>query len=129
MLCPILSLSPPPCPPIRAHELQPSGPPSLYGRRMSLSGGLSLDLLFHSCLFLELMSLDLKRIITHDVCIKQRNSEVLDRGRLVTVSPQPIRVPEKSSTLDSVCMCESLIESWRESDRFWRIRDRENLKE
>lgn len=113
----------------KGRELQPPGPPSLYGRGMSLSGGLSLDLLFHFCLFLELMSLDLKRIITHEVCINQRNSEVLGRGRLVTVSPQPIRVPEKSPTLDSVCMCVSLRESWRESDRFWRIRDRENLKE
>ena len=115
MLGPILSLPLPPWPPpIRARELQPPGPPSLYGRGIPLSGGLSLDLFFHFCLFSELISLDLKRITTHEVCINQRNSKDLGRDRLVTVSPQPLRVPEKNPTLDSVCMCASLRERERE---------------
>lgn len=115
MLCPVLSLPPPPWPPpVRARELQPPGPPSLYGRRVSLSKGLSLDLLFHFCLFLELISLDLKRITTHEVCINQRSSKDLGRSRLVAVSPQPIRVPEKTPTLDSVYVCESQRELERE---------------
>lgn len=37
----------------------------------------------------------------------QRSSKDLGRSRLVAVSPQPIRVPEKTPTLDSVYVCES----------------------
>lgn len=57
------------------------------------SGGwgaaLSLDLLFHFCHFSELISLDLKKIVTNEFCINQRTNKDLGRSRLAGVPTQP----------------------------------------
>ena len=91
MVCPILSLPSPSHPPaIRAHWLISKYPSSLHCSGTSFQGGLSLDLLFHFCHFSELISFDLKRTVTHDVCINQRTNKDLGGSRLASVPLQPL---------------------------------------